>query len=143
MNLIPQINDLVVSNASKAKAGVRSGLNEGKSLGFGRLMGTKQLGLMGSYAGATSKRLKRAGKAIPRNEDGTVNKAGRNAAMMDEGKKRAWRAAKMAGGYFSGSDLAGEGGMRALGVGLRGAAGYAAMQTADFLNPFGFGSIND
>jgi hypothetical protein len=89
-----------------------------------------------------------------------VDAAGDKGSYWDEAWKLRGKGQKSIGGnmlrdaggtaldWFGAADwgkaMGGPGGMKRMGaVGLRAGATWGAMQVADFLNPFGFGSISD
>ena len=114
---------------AKAAAGGRSGLNAAKGANWKGIYGTSMLARGRAKAGAYGRRV---GRQIGKDQ---YRRAGQTALA---GMRSAGRGAMR---YFGASDKSGWN--RVGTAALRSASGYAALNVADFVNPFGFGSIRD
>lgn len=131
------VGELADSVKSHAAAGGRSGLNDVRQAGWGNLFGMPQIKSAGkhgkaAWAGAMGARDLQAEKW-----SGDSMKAMWNGA--EESMKGLGGAAW---DFFSGAGMK-SGLGRAGAIGARGAMFAGAVAAADFLNPFGFGSIRD
>lgn len=144
---------LAGSNAAKHIRGLRSGLNQAS---IGRVLGTSQFAPMGAS-------IMRAGGFIKNNWRGmSAGKGATDEAKAIAANTRrhaqglATRPLRRAADWLTAKDYAHGGDIVPFGpktkgarfarggvMAARGAAAYAALNVADFLNPFGFGSIND
>lgn len=140
--MFASIDKFVRSNAKKAAAGVKSGFNTAKSSevgGFRGIMGIDGLQKGWSRAQRVAPRI--YNQAAKKNWSGAQRNAIRGLKMAGVGAARYFTAADFAEKGIRGGAVGGWG--RAGIAGARMGAAYVGIQAADFLNPFGFGSISD
>jgi hypothetical protein len=140
-----EIGRLAGSGRRAIAAGARSGLNQIKAGGWGGLFGMNHLR---SIRGIQKNHQEWA-NALLKVNGGYSGLRGMSEAKLAPIKKQAEQLAVTALGdigseawkFASGHGYTGMG--RAGAIGARAGMIYGALQVADFLNPFGFGSIRD
>jgi hypothetical protein len=155
----PKETKRVVQQASRyIRTAQRSGLNQinafAKEFDMPRAGSGKYLNLdmLGNAGGRLKKRheiVNRAVKAV--GEEGSYWDElwrGRGRGGKSMGRRMLGEVGGTALNWFGAADwgkaMGGPGGMkRAAAIGIRAGAAWGALQGADFLNPFGFGSISD
>lgn len=138
MSLVREAEDWVNGHASKLRSNVKSGLNK---RGFSALFGLDilQHGRAQIASGVQSARSARLGVG---GYGMDAAKAAGSGFLEGSSLGRGGGLGTTAWDFFSGAGM--QSGMgRAGAIGARAALTYGALQAADFLNPFGFGSIRD
>lgn len=127
-------------------AGVKSGLNRGT---LERIAGVNQLKRFGRGVAQTGRRMKGMSAGL-RSQD-ALERLGSASRMGSYAKSRAMAGARGAVSWATAADMktpfspaVKNAGLKRFGTSAaRIGLAYGAMQVADFLNPFGFGSIDD